>query len=146
MTHTVLLSEDSNLVGKEDRVVLDCASSSPGSLALSFSLLCQDLIDSLQMSTSKYHWTLQVRKSVLDRDVRIHWRDKDKIELTLGRTELEYWQVFFLKYYRDGFAEVDHLDLEGNLDNGNTCDFTLKVASAAQPVSEAEARRRLGIT
>lgn len=33
-------------------------------------------------------------------------------EVVMARTNLEYLHHFFLKYYRDGVAEVDHLDLE----------------------------------
>lgn len=36
----------------------------------------------------------------------------DPLLLELTDTSLEFVQHFFLKYYRDGVAEVDHVDLE----------------------------------
>lgn len=37
-----------------------------------------------------------------------------------------------LRYFRDGAAEVDHLDLEGLWHDGARCDLTLKVAGVSQ--------------
>jgi hypothetical protein len=38
--------------------------------------------------------------------------DAQSSEVVLTENNLDYVQHFFLKYYRDGVAEVDHLDLE----------------------------------
>jgi hypothetical protein len=43
----------------------------------------------------------------------------DKSGLEIPRTSLEHIEAFFLKYYRDEVAEVDHIDLEAvDVDTG----------------------------
>ncbi len=48
---------------------------------------------------------------------------------------------FALKYYRDGIAEVDHLDLEvnSNLDLNYGCYVTFAVTESTPPVTEEKA-------
>jgi hypothetical protein len=68
-----------------------------------------------------------------------------QIELT--KESLGYLQHFFLKYYRDGVAEVDHLDLEAiNAETGKKeLYITFRVPDSSPAVSpeEADARLRL---
>lgn|SRR5262249_33693701 len=66
-------------------------------------------------------------------------------QLDLTRTNLDYLQHFFLKYYRDGVADVDHIDLEAiDADAGHEKIYvTLKVPESKAPVSADEAERRL---
>jgi hypothetical protein len=55
------------------------------------------------------------------------------------------WLSFFLKYYRDGMAEVDHMDVEANdtRNSESVIDLVVKVAHARPPISEDQLRWRL---
>jgi hypothetical protein len=65
---------------------------------------------------------------------RINW-ERDVPALELGRVELEAWLHFFLKYYRDGVAEVDHIDLEIQTEKQGQkpTDVVLRVARSCFP-------------
>lgn len=68
----------------------------------------------------------------------------EKLALTLSKTEIGYWLAYFARYYRDGVAEVDHIDVEAVSTKGVGVDVRLRVARSAPAVSPEEARRRLG--
>jgi len=76
--------------------------------------------------------------------VRVRFKS-DLSEVTLTRNNLEYLQHFFLKYYRDSVAEVDHLDLQAiDAETGNKEIYvTFRVPESTAPVTPEEARRRL---
>jgi hypothetical protein len=60
--------------------------------------------------------------------------------------DLDYLLHFFLKYFRDGVAEVDHLDLDvESQTNNEDSTITFKVPDSAQPLNAEEAKRRLGL-
>jgi len=67
-------------------------------------------------------------------------------EVRLTGNNLDYLRQFFLRYYRDGVAEVDHLDLEAS--DAETGDdevyVTFEVSESRPPLSPEEAKRRLG--
>ena len=69
--------------------------------------------------------------------------DFGQVEIT--RNQLGYLHRFFLKYYRDGVADVDHLDLEAiNADTGEIDAYiTFRVPDSRPPVSPEEVERRL---
>ncbi|AGA24786.1 hypothetical protein [Singulisphaera acidiphila] len=56
---------------------------------------------------------------------------------------LDYLRSFFARYYRDGVAEVDHVDIE--VDDPQMGYITVSVDEHLPPVSSDEVRRRLGI-
>ena len=64
----------------------------------------------------------------------------------LAPDDLDCLLHFFLKYFRDGVAEVDHLDLDvESQTNNQDSTITFKVPESAQPLSAEEAKRRLGL-
>jgi hypothetical protein len=71
--------------------------------------------------------------------------DKSSYQIELAPVNVEYVQHFFLKYYRDGAADVDHIDLEGiDVDTGaKDISVTFKVSQAKASVTAKEAERRL---
>jgi hypothetical protein len=76
--------------------------------------------------------------------VRVSFRpDLNRVAMT--RNNLEYVQHFFLKYYRDGVAEVDHLDLQAiDAETGDKEVYvTFRAPESKPPVTPEEARRRL---
>lgn len=70
------------------------------------------------------------------------WTDA-KLVVSLSATELEAWLGFFLRAYRDGEAEVDHLDLD--IREGDRLALVLKTDRARPPVPVGEARKILGM-
>ena len=66
---------------------------------------------------------------------------KDRVVVSLTKSDLDYIRSFFLRYYRDGVAEVDHLDIQ-NSDGGYT---TFCAEQSVPPVSAGEAKRRLNM-
>jgi hypothetical protein len=68
-------------------------------------------------------------------------------QLRIASSDLDYLLHFFLKYYRDGVAEVDHLDLQAMSENVEEEEsyITFIVPESVLPVNEEEAKKRLGL-
>ncbi len=67
-----------------------------------------------------------------------------RVHILLSATELEMWQHFFLRAFRDGVPEVDHLDVELQVGNGDaSIELVVALRSAAPPMSAKEAARML---
>jgi hypothetical protein len=117
------------------------------SWCLGLCLLEAELIENLVVSEEGGKKYLEMRLRLTTEQDRIAHasvgNDASYIELT--RDSLKYLRHFFLKYYRDGVAQVDHLDLEA-IDKStgrNTVNITFKVPDAIPPVSPEEAEARL---
>jgi hypothetical protein len=65
----------------------------------------------------------------------------DRVSAQLCDRDLDFVCHFFLRYYRDGIAEVDHIDIE-TADGGY---LTLATEESIDPISSEEAKRRLGM-
>lgn len=70
--------------------------------------------------------------------------DRNSVQLQLSQMTLDYLIHYFLKYYRDGIAEVDHIDIEAEME-GEDAYITFTADAARPPVDASEARRRLGL-
>lgn len=62
---------------------------------------------------------------------------------SLSASALNYLRGFLARYYRDGAAEVDHIDIEA--DEPKFGYITVSVDEHRPPISSDELRRRLGI-
>ncbi len=61
--------------------------------------------------------------------------ENDAICVVLSDVTLDYLLSFSLKHYRDGYAEVDHIDLQTDFENlGNNIYVTLKFDISGPPV------------
>ena len=69
-------------------------------------------------------------------------------EIQIGVDPLEYAIAFFLEYYRDEAASVDHIDIEADHREGDedSLMIVLKVANARPPLSSEELRSKLGLS
>lgn len=67
------------------------------------------------------------------------------ISLSVTPTELELWSSFFLKYYCNEVADVDHLDIEVRSEAADELFLVLKAEDSLTPISETEVRRRLNL-
>lgn len=61
--------------------------------------------------------------------------------VSLDRNSLDYLRAFFARYFRDGIAEVDHIDLQDDLRPSD--DITFRVDEYRPPISASELRRRI---
>lgn len=142
--HEILLSNRATIVTEGHRIVCDLNDSPPDQISLGLALLVEDLAEAVVWRSPQFGWVVRLRGQKAE-GATLRSYGQHRIELSLGKIETERWFTFFLKYYRDGRAEVDHLDVEAGWDTGGRCDFTLKVSEFQAPVSEREARRRLGL-
>lgn len=70
-------------------------------------------------------------------------RNAKNLSLTVTPTELEYWAHFFLKYHCYGRADVNHLDVDLHSETSGDLFLVWEVDNFAEPLTEAEARKRL---
>ena len=112
------------------------------------SLLKEGLIDALTVTDPRGRSAkLQVLKEwkEVNATVRVSFHN-DRTQVVMSGTNLDFLQHFFLKYYRDDLAEVDHVDLQAiDAETGNKEIYvTFRVPESMPPVTDNEARRRLG--
>lgn len=114
-------------------------------------LLEKALVDSIQIVDKKGRLNLGI---YIDKDLPIESRAKvisrstNAIKLAVTQTEVEFWVELFLKYYRDGMSDVDHVDVDiggGEAGEDVKLFLVLKNLKAAGAVSAEEAARRLGM-
>jgi hypothetical protein len=105
--------------------------------------LAKELVCLLPDRSSRFSVQIGVFDSLSQRAKLLELGDMS-VKIAISSQELDYWLAFFLRYFRDGFAEVDHIDVE--MDESEVAEkvmLTLKVDEAVSPVSEDEARKRL---
>ncbi len=75
----------------------------------------------------------------------VTWKG-DFAELIIAKNEIELLIGFFLRYYRDGVADVDHLDfdMDPSRPGAKAATLTITVPRARPPLSNNELERRLG--
>jgi hypothetical protein len=118
-----------------------------GEWCLGLSLLKEGLIDTLTVAEERGKGLVKIQilpKPETRGSARVSFKSNvSQFEIT--RTSLEYLQRFFLKYYRDGVADVDHIDLEAtDVDTGKTGEYIkFRVPDSRPAVSPEEAERRL---
>jgi hypothetical protein len=110
--------------------------------------LKEGLIEALLVGEEGTNRELEVR--VLS-EIKPHARAQASFEtettrLRITLSDLDYLRHFFLKYYRDGVGEVDHVDLEvASATESSDASITFKVPEAVLPLSAEEAKKRLGL-
>lgn len=130
----------------EVKFTLTAGRASLRDLCLGLVLIKEKLVDSVVFTDLNSITTCEVTESAKSTQRRLQASIADKsVCLQLASNQIEVLLVFLLKYYRDGVAEVDHLDLEGVLQDHKSCGFmfTIKVPDSTPPVSRIEAIRIL---
>jgi hypothetical protein len=115
---------------------------------LGLCLLKEDLINVLHVRNENSRLKSAFKVSMeAKQEVQSHATfGAEQTRIVLTRSDLDYVIHFFLKYYRDGLAEVDHIDLEVLCDSeGQDSCITLKVSEFMPPLDSDEAERRLGL-
>lgn len=135
--------------GDHVSVVIDIGEQAIATWCVELCMLEKRLIESLTVRSDSHDpFSLQIQNGPGDASgATVKWSDQ-RAKLCISRTELESWIAFFLTYYRDGIASVDHLDVDvpaSGKDSTKGIFLVMRVSHALQPVSETEARRRLGL-
>ena len=121
---------------------------SVGEWTLGLLLLREGLIERLVVTSPQSALKIELRLLASTAEhsrARSGWTD-DSLELHVSGAELDYWLRFFLKYVRDGYGEVDHLDVQTtSIDTAavRPAAVVLKVERFTSPVSREDALRRL---
>jgi len=110
------------------------------------SLLKEGLIETLTVTEQREKGTKVqfLKESKVNGTDRVSFH-ADRSQVVMSGNSLDYAQHFFLKYYRDGLAEVDHIDLQAvDAETGNKEIYvTFRVPESVPPLTAEEARRRL---
>lgn len=126
--HEIVVASEAGLRVRGAEVVLDLGGTDPAIVALALTLLSEGLVELLALRHPRGAWGARVRASAADRGVLLRRYHEDRLDLALGRTELELCQFFFLRYARDGAPEVDHIDVDAKWDQGGESRVTLRVS------------------
>jgi hypothetical protein len=135
------LRADSSLV--DDQSILNI-SVPPGSLKdwLLGLLLVQDkLVEACVFGDDTARSKLEVQLGA-----SCEWRvgsQSGHFMMSLTESALGYLIGFFARYYRDGIAEVDHIDIESTEPKFGY--ITVRANEYSRPVASEEVKRRLGI-
>ncbi len=146
MHRTLLINADGGIKRADDTLYdLNLGSTAPEVLVAELDLLAAGLSDSVTLRHRSGGICVKIsRGDVVGRATAE--RLPDKLALILNETELGYWLSYFLRYYGDGVADVDHIDVEATsiASIEGVVDVRVRVACSVQPLSPEEARRQLG--
>jgi hypothetical protein len=151
MNRTLQLPIASRDSGDQLVVVVEPTTEIVSQLALDLSLLKEGLTDSITLASTRTSLWLEVKcnpRTAKHERGEVSWQ-KNRAKVIITPSELDYWLHYFLKYYRDGQGEVDHIDVDitrvsGQSDSERGLFLVFKVPVAAPSVSADEAMRRLG--
>ncbi len=117
--------------------------------SLGLCLLQEALVDVLIVADVNSKKSLKLRLKMRNEDDQRSQMTvlQETATVDLPATALKYLLYFVLRYYRDGVAEVDHVDLETvGLDTRQVSGYmVVKVDDFAAAVSPEEAARRLSM-
>lgn len=111
---------------------------------LDLCLLKFGLVDALVFLVGKRKLKIEVDNIADSRSANVSLAPNE-VHIRVDPAELECWLDFFLKYYRDGVAQVRHIDVEALLigDQPEDIYVTFTVKDAVAPMSAEEARKIL---
>lgn len=120
---------------------LTVRSSEVTSLICELTLLIFGKSNQLTLSSASSDTVLAVSKEYSSVEVR----DTRRFLVSMSRNDLEFIVSYLLAWYRDGFAEVNHIDLElsGAEDCGRNCTLVVRAEASRYPMNGEEAQRML---
>jgi hypothetical protein len=115
---------------------------------LGLSLVKYALVDSLVLSKSSRAGKVAIKGlDTKERSAKAEiYVESSIVQLRLTPTQLDYILAFCLKYYRDGIADVDHIDIPAVVVGKKKLDAYITVVAAeyVPPMTPDELRKRLG--
>jgi hypothetical protein len=120
---------------------LTVRSSEVTSLICELTLLIFGKSNQLTLSSASSDTVLAVSKE----NSSVEVRDTRRFLVSMSRNDLEFIVSYLLAWYRDGFAEVNHIDLElsGAEDCGRNCTLVVRAEASRYPMNGEEAQRML---
>lgn len=115
---------------------------------LALCLLDEGLIERLVVSGETGREKLEIRVMRAEEGVRSHASfESETTRVRMAQNDLGYLVCFFLEYYRDGGAKVDHVDVQAVTEPGGREDayITFQVPVMPPPLIPEKMKRRLGI-
>jgi hypothetical protein len=125
-------------------VIIDLTNTPIPEWCLNLCLLEQELVDTLVFVIGKKTLKIEVDNIEDSRRANVFFAP-NQVHVKVDPAELEGWLDFFLKYYRDGVAQVDHIDVEALAISEKPEDIyiTFIVKDALPAISAEEARKIL---
>ena len=106
---------------------------------LCLQLLHDELVDCCVLFAPAAQFKLELRCETSSTHLKMNATNV----VCLSPQALDCLRCFFLKYFRDGFAEVDHVDIDDDVQHGGY--LTFSVSEYSHPISGEELRKRLGL-
>lgn len=100
----------------------------------------------VQSNASSKKIALTVSENIQVKETHVD-KLKDKFKVSLSFNDLQYIASFLLKYYRDTVAPVDHIhiDVDKSIGLESAGTVTISVENSAEPISEDETKKLLGL-
>jgi hypothetical protein len=134
---------DDKKVAYQRVITIDLGAVSIGEWCLNLCLLKEGLVDAVTFA-GKGRLRIEVDHTI-ERARRARARSESgQVELFVHPEELDFWVSFFLKAYRDGMAEVGHIDVEAaSIPDDEEIYVTFLAGKSAPPIPGDEARKIL---
>lgn len=134
---------DDRRISYQRAITIDLAAVPIDHWCLNLCLLKEGLVDAITFA-GKGRLKIEVDQTI-ERFPRARARSESGlVHLFVHPEEIESWVSFFLKAYRDGMAEVSHIDVEAvSIPDDEEIYVTFLVGKSAPPISGEEARKIL---
>lgn len=124
-----ILSLPGESLASATQIAFEVPQSKVANATLELALLLEGYIDSLRIRCSRGP---SILLTMIDDDrvskARISRNSDESLHFVLGRNQAEYLHAFLLRAYRDQYAAVDHLHIEGHFEGHSNADsFDLTV-------------------
>lgn len=104
------------------------------------------IIEQIIITNNENSYHLLISHNKLNNQSNLLLVSDKKTHLSIPNNILDYILAFLLKRIAHGIADVDHIDLEFFDKSESEClSLTIKLQGYLEPVSEAEALRKLGL-
>ncbi|MGH9943839.1 MAG: hypothetical protein ACRD9R_15955 [Pyrinomonadaceae bacterium] len=125
-------------------ITIDLQSTPIPEWCLNLCLLKQQLASALVFLLGKKKLKIEMNSVEGSRRAKV-FLAPNQVHVVVQPAELNRWMNFFLKYYRDGVAEVDHIDVEALVvsDEPEDVYIIFIVKDAVPPMPAEEARKIL---
>jgi hypothetical protein len=141
IAHVTHASEDTVTARISHGVLVECC--------MSMCMLYFDIVQSVSLAdrTSGLEIIISMRSAARKSARGTYRRSEKQMYVSVTSVELGYWVSFLLRYYRDGVAEVDHMDVDLLPSNQDEKRSTLifRFEHAASPLPGDDLRRKLGL-
>lgn len=138
MNRTINLTRN-HIITDVAEVIVEIHQSDVPACALELMLLLHGFADSLLFVSGPMQFMLRISElptapAVFSREVG------GRVRCSLSHESVEYMQAIFLRAYRDGMAEVNHVHIEGTMD-GKSFDVAFVFDTFRPPMTSEEAKK-----